>query len=65
MLGYRECSEATSNTFWSGAPYDYLAREYVAELTNLGLHRLQMAPAHNVTALDTVAVSAMEVSNGE
>ena len=34
---YRVCSELTSNTFWSGAPYDYLGREYVARLTNRGM----------------------------
>ena len=60
MLSYRECSEATSNTFWSGAPFDFLAREYIAKLTNLGLQRLGLPLARNLTALDTVAVTAME-----
>ena len=60
VYGYRMCSEATSNTFWSGAPYDYLAREYVASLTNLGIRKLGLHSERNLTALDTVAVSAME-----
>ena len=118
-LDYRVCSELSSNTFWSGAPFDYLAREYVARLTNLGMRqfskddlshhgsgapttngaratsaRTQRGPSHAplaalthdplcpppslsptttpslcallnsaaVTALDTVAVSAMEAT---
>ena len=54
-----EAIRTTSNTFWSGAPYDYLAREYVAGLTNLGMHRLGLAIERNLTARDTIAVSAM------
>ena len=60
VYGYSMCSEATSNTFWSGAPYDYLAREYVASLTNLGIRKLGLPSTRNLTALDTIAVSAME-----
>jgi hypothetical protein len=62
VYGYTTCSEATSNTFWSGAPYDHLAREYVAGLTNIGLQRLGLHPSRNLTARDTVGVSAMEAT---
>jgi hypothetical protein len=62
VYGYTTCSEATSNTFWSGAPYDHLAREYVAGLTNIGLQRLGLHPSRNLTARDTIGVSAMEAT---
>ncbi|KAJ1454673.1 hypothetical protein M885DRAFT_617996 [Pelagophyceae sp. CCMP2097] len=60
--GYGECAEATSMTYWSGAPYDELARDYVAALIDLADEGLGIAPQRNRTRADVLAISAMEGS---
>merc|ERR1711988_923717 len=67
---YTVCAEATSSTFWVGAPYDELAREYIAETINDAFnspfYRDEFQPyyqiEYNRTRRDTITVSAMEGS---
>ena len=61
-LGYDVCAEATSMTYFKGAPYDELARSYVADLladADAGLG-LASPGAPRPTKSDVLAVSAME-----
>ena len=53
VFHYTTCAEASSTMYWNGAPYDELARGYVADLINL-------ASMENVTRRDVAAFSAME-----
>lgn len=66
VIGYTVASEASSNTFWEGAPFDWLGREYTAQVTNRAFHvmaaRDGVAPPANISASDTVCVSSMEAS---
>jgi len=59
VWNYSVCAEATATTYWNGAPYDDLARGYVAELINLSKERLKL-DVPNVTRNDVAAFSAME-----
>lgn len=61
IYGPGECAEATSTTYWNGAPFDELARTYVAELINEASAELgEEDLGKNKTRADVVAVSAME-----
>lgn len=51
---YKECMEIDSQYFWSGAPWEIVARAYVAETLNLATKSSSFAQ-NNV-----LAVSAME-----
>lgn len=59
-IGYDTCSEATANTFWAGAPYDELGRQYIADLNNRVRAQKGDDGGPNQTAADTIGVSAME-----
>lgn len=54
VWGYRQCMEIDSQFFWSGAPWDMVARAYVADTLNKGLQ----ATSYGQT--NVIAVSAME-----
>ncbi|KAI8467059.1 MAG: hypothetical protein J3K34DRAFT_524060 [Monoraphidium minutum] len=58
LWSYRECMEISSQYFWSGAPWDMVARKYVADTLNAGGRT--PAPGRNYTQADVLAVSAME-----
>ena len=58
VFGYGECAEATSNTFWAGAPFDELSRKYVATAVNA--YPWNRGGADNRSYRDVVAASAME-----
>lgn len=54
VWGYRQCMEIDSQFFWSGAPWDMVARAYVADALNKGLQ------ANSYDQTNVIAVSAME-----
>jgi hypothetical protein len=54
VSGYTECAEIDSQYFWSGAPWDIVARSYVASTLVAGL------PGSTATPESVTAVSAME-----
>lgn len=56
-----ECAETTSTTYWNGAPYDELARAYVADLITQAAMALDGIKP-NITRNDVVAISAMEAA---
>lgn len=60
IFGDDECAEATSMTYWNGAPYDQLARTYVADLINQASNNA--SEENLITRRDVVAVSAMEAA---
>lgn len=53
IYGYDKCAETDGQFFWSGAPWDFNARTYVA-------YTLSTALGKDITPYDVIAVSAME-----
>ena len=60
--GYDVCGEATSMTYWNGAPYDELARTYVAELMRETSEDPRFHAGNSTSKADVLAISAMEGS---
>ena len=59
--GYDVCGEATSATYWNGAPYDELARGYVAELMRETAAAYPNGTSRAASSKrDVLAISAME-----
>jgi hypothetical protein len=56
VFDYLTCGEASSDLVWSGAPYDEVARQYVAE----EMHVEPTVSSSAIGARDVFAVSAME-----
>ena len=54
IYGYKQCMEIDSQYFWSGAPWDMVARKYVADTLNAGLK------VDTFKQTGVIAVSAME-----
>ena len=54
VWGYQECMEIDSQFFWSGAPWDMVARQYVAQAMN------QAFSMQKHSKEDVIAVSAYE-----
>lgn len=54
VWGYKQCMEIDSQIFWSGAPWDMMARAYVAANLNTAMKTTSYQQTN------VIAVSAME-----